>query len=72
MESSKSKQKSTPRVEEDDDEPFMDGEISNKKNKIENIHLDDREKEKYAYIMFSETKEKKARYKVKFSLKKGI
>jgi hypothetical protein len=35
----------------------------NKKRKINNIHLDDHEKEKYAYLSFSKDPEKKKRYK---------
>lgn len=57
----KSEKKGDP---EDDDIQFMEGEVTDKRKIIENIHLDDREKEKYAYLMFSETKEKKDRYKV--------
>lgn len=66
---SSGKKKITPKAQEeepeDDEMGYMDKEISDKKKQIENIHLDDRKKEKYAYLMFCESKEKKERYKVK-------
>jgi hypothetical protein len=66
------KKKQKQETNEDEDElDYIEGEEgNNRKKKIENIHLDDHEKEKYAHLMFSKDPQKKDRYKVKLSLNK--
>jgi transcription initiation factor TFIID subunit 11 len=71
--SNKNQNKANPNDDDDEDKAIEDDESDDmehmedpdnpSKKKINNIHLDDHEKEKYAYMMFSKDPEKKAQYK---------